>query len=243
MNDTYRRQGHATLDLATRVAKGRKIERLLHPAPPVGGRLLEVGTGAGGIAHYFATVSAYAFDVDAVDVDDRRQVCDGYRFTSVDSTALPFDEDTFDVVVSNHVIEHVGDRKAQLHHLREIARVLTPSGVAYLAVPNRWMLVEPHFRVPFLSWWPVALRSHWLRLWGRGRVYDCEPLELHELRDLVAQSGLRHDVVSVQAFRAWMDIESPRGWLARGIARIPDHWLERLRAAIPTHVCLLRKTD
>jgi len=243
MIETHRREGHATLDLGTREAKGRKIERLLRPTPPHGGRLLEVGTGAGGIAYYFARVSPYAFRVDAVDVEDRRQVTEGYRFTPVDSTALPFDANTFDVVVSNHVIEHVGDREAQLDHLREIGRVLRDSGVAYLAVPNRWMLVEPHFRVPFLSWWPSSLRSPWLRLWGKGRVYDCEPLQLRELQALVAQAGLDGEVVSVQAFRAWMDIESPRGIIARTIARIPDRWLERIRGAIPTHVCLLSVRD
>ncbi|MDF4023921.1 methyltransferase domain-containing protein [Luteibacter sp. PPL201] len=241
MTSNPRRQGHATLDLSSRAAKGLKIERLLEPSPPRGGRLLEVGTGAGGIAHYFATRSSYAFEVDAVDVDDRRQVRDGYRFTPVHSTALPFDADTFDVVISNHVIEHVGLQDDQLHHLQEIRRVLKPGGIAYLAVPNRWMPVEPHFRVPLLSWWPRALRSPWLRLWRRGRVYDCEPLTLTALLDLIARANLHGDVASVKAFRAWVAIESPGGILIRALARLPDRWLEHLRALIPTHVCVLHK--
>jgi len=78
-------------------------------------------------------------------------------------------------------------------------------------------------------------------LWGKGTVYDCEPLELNELKALVTESGLRGEIVSVKAFRAWMDIESPSGWLARGVARVPDRWLEYLKGAIPTHVCLLHK--
>lgn len=241
MSLVHRRQGHATLDLGTREAKGRKIEHLLQPSPPKGGRLLEIGTGAGGIAHYFARVSPYAFEVDAVDVEDRRQVTDGYRFTPVDSTTLPFDSDTFDVVVSNHVIEHVGDSDAQWHHLLEIGRVLRAAGVAYLAVPNRWMLIEPHYRVPFLSWWPSPLRSPWLRLWRKGRVYDCEPLRLPELQALATRAGLECEIVSVKAFRAWMSIETPRGMFARCVARVPDRWLECVRGAIPTHVCLLRR--
>ena len=55
---------------------------------------------------------------------------------------LPFDDARFDVVISNHVIEHVGDEAAQHAHLREIRRVMKADGSAYLAVPNRWMLTE-----------------------------------------------------------------------------------------------------
>src|SRR5512142_2563718 len=184
MSISVRRNGHATLDLGTREAKGRKIERVLDLPASHGRRLLEVGTGAGGIAHYFAARSESPFDVDAVDVTDQRQVVDGYRFTRVETTALPFESRSFDVVISNHVIEHVGDRGAQLHHLHEIRRVLRPEGRVYLAVPNRWMLVEPHYRVPLLSWLPRAWRTPYLRMTGRGHIYDCEPLRRFEVEDL-----------------------------------------------------------
>jgi cyclopropane fatty-acyl-phospholipid synthase-like methyltransferase len=68
------RRGHATLDLGTRQAKGKKIARPLDISSTYGQRLLEVGTGAGGIAHYFATRYSPPFDVDAVDVTDNRQI-------------------------------------------------------------------------------------------------------------------------------------------------------------------------
>src|SRR3546814_5478078 len=72
---------------------------------------------------------------------------EGYAFQVVDGTTLPYSNDTFDIVVSNHVIEHVGNADAQRHHLDEIRRVLAPDGVVYFAAPNRWRLVEPHFRL------------------------------------------------------------------------------------------------
>ena len=37
-----------------------------------------------------------------------------------------------------------------MKHLREIRRVLRRDGLAYLAVPNRWALVEPHYRLALL---------------------------------------------------------------------------------------------
>jgi ubiquinone/menaquinone biosynthesis C-methylase UbiE len=113
--------------------------------------LLEIGTGSGGIAHYFATHKSIRCDVAAVDVVDQRLLRDKFKFVLIEDTALPFANGSFDVVISNHVIEHVGNRDAQYHHLSEIHRVLKMDGVGYLAVPNRWMLVEPHYKLIFLK--------------------------------------------------------------------------------------------
>ncbi|WP_457383337.1 class I SAM-dependent methyltransferase [Rhodanobacter sp. TND4EL1] len=146
------RKPHISKDLHSRNLKGLKIERLLNLAgrtQPM--RLLEVGTGSGGIAHYFGTHPKLHCEVDAVDVYDNRQVTDGYRYHQVHDTQLPFADQSFDVVLTNHVIEHVGDESAQLAHLAELHRVLRPDGVGYLAVPNRWMLIEPHYKLAFLS--------------------------------------------------------------------------------------------
>src|SRR5690348_18512270 len=114
------RQPHAVPDLPSRRLKGLKIERLLGLAEsPKPIRLLEVGAGSGGIAHYFGTHPELQCEVDAVDVHDNRLVADGYRFQLVSDTRLPFRDQSFDVVLTNHVIEHVGDATAQLAHLKE----------------------------------------------------------------------------------------------------------------------------
>lgn len=236
------RQGHATLDLRSREAKGQKIARVLDmPALP-GRRLLEVGTGAGGIAHYFAVRHMPPFMVDAVDVRDCRQVSDGYRFHKVDGTSLPFDNDTFDVVVTNHVIEHVGDRAAQLHHLREIRRVMRPEGKVYLAVPNRWMIVEPHYRIAFLSWLPSRWRTAYLRARGRGEVYDCEPLRRFEVESLAREAGFFARNTSIDALRALVSIETDASLAARAVAKLPDAILRPLDRIIPTHVYILERS-
>ena len=54
-------------------------------------------------------------------------------------------------MVLNHIYEHVVDPDAVL---REIRRVLAPDGVVYLGLANRLGVVEPHYRLPFLSWLP-----------------------------------------------------------------------------------------
>ena len=238
------RQPHAVLDLPSRWHKGLKIERLLdlqRLSRPV--RLLEIGTGSGGIAHYFATHPTLRCEVTAVDVVDQRLIRDGYDFYLVHDTVLPFADGVFDVVLSNHVIEHVGARAAQLAHLRELRRVMAPGAVGYLAVPNRWMLVEPHYRLAFLSWLPRPLRTPYLRLMRRGERYDVEPLTLSRLDVLLAEAGFAWRHLEVEALRATLDIEGAHGPGARLAGWLPDRVLALARRAIPTLICRIGSQD
>jgi SAM-dependent methyltransferase len=50
----------------------------------------------------------------------------------MDIHQIPFEGNTFDVVLCNHVLEHVRD---DIHAMREIHRVLKPGGFAILQIP------------------------------------------------------------------------------------------------------------
>jgi len=81
-----KRQPHAVLDLPSRSWKAEKIARLLDLAnlrQPM--RLLEIGTGSGGIAHWFAHHPQLRCDVVAVDVCDNRKLHEGYAFQQASS--------------------------------------------------------------------------------------------------------------------------------------------------------------
>lgn len=238
------RQAHAYCDLASRELKARKIEKLLGLRTLDGRvlRVLEVGTGAGGIAHYFATKSAIACEVVAVDVHDNRAVQDGYEYVQVQGTKLPFDAAAFDVVISNHVIEHVGDAQEQQQHLAELYRVLKPDGVGYVAVPNRWMLVEPHYRLAFLSWLPEAWRSPYLRWSGRGKYYDCRPLTHAQSRRLLGNAGFRAEQQCGQALRLAYELERPDARVYRWLlGRLPDFVYLLFGPLFPTLIYLVAK--
>lgn len=233
------RKAHATIDMASRQLKARKIELLLNLdslAAPF--RLLEIGTGSGGIAHYFATHPELRCSVTAVDVRDNRQIRDGYEYISVQNTELPFGDAQFDVVISNHVIEHVGEYDAQLKHLQEIARVLRVDGIAYLAVPNRWMLIEPHYALPFLSWLPKRLANRYLALFDRGNEYDCNPLQQRELHALLNKAGLNYQHREMEALNAIHMLE-PGNRSARWAAMLPHWMLSMLGPILPTFICTL----
>ncbi|MGB9429893.1 MAG: methyltransferase domain-containing protein [Gammaproteobacteria bacterium] len=234
---------HAALDLGGRKPKAEKIHRLL-PLPTgreTAPRLLEAGTGSGAIAQYFSELTSPRFDVWAVDVEDQRVSSGGYQFHLYDGRHLPFGDEFFDVVISNHVIEHVGDRAQQACHLAELCRVLAPGGYIYLATPSRWQIVEPHFSLPFLSWIPRGWRDLYVRLAGRGEKYDCDLLRPVELRRLLQSSGLPHKNLNARAFRELVALERPQGVLARVASLLPSRWLERLRNLSPTLIYLIHK--
>ncbi len=240
MSVTQSRQAHAVLDMPSRRLKALKIERLLgldQSTAPI--CMLEVGCGSGGISHYFGTHPSARFEVHAVDVTDSRLVFDAYDFQVVPDTELPYPDSHFDVVLSNHVIEHVGDEAAQLRHLCELRRVLKPGGVGYLAVPNRWMLVEPHYRLAFLSWLPEAWRSGYLRLFRNATHYDCRPLEMGDLETMFSASDFIYKNVCVEAIRETADIESSIGIQMRIASCLPDSILKLLNPINPTLIYIL----
>jgi SAM-dependent methyltransferase len=217
-----------------------KIQRLLTLPPSADTRrFLEIGTGSGVMAGHFG--SDLMLDVVSVDVVDERVVEDGYEFRLVDDVILPFDDASFDVVVSNHVIEHVGASDNQLTHLREINRVMSHSGVGYLAVPNRWALIEPHFGLPFLSWLPESWRSGYVRASRKGNDYDVRPLGYRELNRMLGEAGLGFEHLEVEAVRLMGESERA-GFLSTTARHIPNSLLAPLEPVSPTLVCKLFHT-
>jgi ubiquinone/menaquinone biosynthesis C-methylase UbiE len=230
---------HAVLDCESRTKKGRKIVVALQSKTDLTGRrVLEVGTGSGIIAHYISGIVGSGGKVTAVDVADQRQITGGYDFELVEDCRLPFPDASFDVVVSNHVFEHVGNLEQQADHLREIRRVLRDDGFVYFAVPNRWTVVEPHFRLAFLSWLPPRVRSAYLRLSGRGAFYDCNPPSHRRLVGMFQQARLRHEQFTFKAMRIMAAVEAPSPSVRRLL--VAPVLLQRvLYPVIPTMVFIL----
>lgn len=125
-------------------------------------------------------------------------------WVAADGRRLPFADQSFDLVFSNSVIEHVGDADSQRQFAREVARV----GRRYwIQTPNRWFPVEQHLLTPLIHWLPRS----WQRavvprfnLWSilvpvtpdRRRFYvehylaDVKLLDAGELRALFPNAGI-----------------------------------------------------
>jgi glycosyltransferase involved in cell wall biosynthesis/SAM-dependent methyltransferase len=234
------RQPHAVLDMPSRVAKASKLERLIGArAELAGAEVLDIGAGSGVIAASLAERVGPKGRVVAVDLHDQRVVSEGYEFVPVTDTTLPFDSESFDLVVSNHVLDHVGGRREKTHHLEEIRRVLRPGAACYLAVANRWVLVEPHFRLPFLSWLPARLRTPYVRAARRGEAYDCDLPARGEVLDLVRRAGFDYEELELEALTGLAELEGAA--LPRAVSRVPPRALRAVLPIFPTVVLFLRK--
>lgn len=187
-----RHSSHAIKDEESRRLKAKQILTVITEAGlPSSARILDVGTGSGHIARFLMESTAHPESVSSIDVADERET-DGFDFTLVTDTTIPFDSETFDVVISNHVIEHVPGKREQVSHLAEIARVLKPGGLLYIATPNKWFPWESHFQLPLLSYFPQPVASLLLRILRKASFYDCVPLSPRELKRLLQDSGFSH---------------------------------------------------
>jgi ubiquinone/menaquinone biosynthesis C-methylase UbiE len=85
-----------------------------------------------------------------------------------DGSGLPFEDKSIDVVVLNHIYEHVVDADKVLS---EIRRVLRDDGVAYFGFGNKYGVMEPHYKLPFLSWLPKRAADRYVSAFGRADDY------------------------------------------------------------------------
>jgi SAM-dependent methyltransferase len=74
-------------------------------------------------------------------------------FRLYDGLNIPFEENSFDTVILNDVLEHI--RYDLMNNLIiGIKKVLKPNGIIYISVTNKFDLIEPHTRIPFITWFP-----------------------------------------------------------------------------------------
>ncbi len=234
-------------DLRRGIRKGRKIRRVLEealaPAPWPGRRGLDVGCGPGTITAYLAryTGSFIGVDIDAAAITAARAQWRAANLTFVHSAAphLPFPDASFDVVVVNHVYEHVREPEVLF---AEVRRVLAPGGVVYLAAAGKYQIVEPHYGLPFLSWLPRRLANLYLKSAGRRESYDVKLLSYRRLMRFLKAFKIREYTAAV--------IKNPDRYAAGDVAargRVMRAWgaavIERLPALSPTRIMLLSRRD
>ena len=232
------RQAHVVSDRESRLRKSRHISAVLQSVRPLeGASVLDDGCGSGYTAEVLGGLVGPAGEVVAIDPTDQRVTHDAHRFVAASGTELPFDDARFDAVVSNHVIEHVGDLAQQRRYAQEARRVLRDDGVLYLAVPNKFRLVEAHYSLPFLSWLPQRWADRYVRLTRRGTWYDVTPLRTPQLHRLLHDAGFSVDDRTLTTVRDRVARLPVVGSAAR---RLPDWCYRPLLVVVPTIIVVAR---
>lgn len=101
-------------------------------------RILDAGCGAGPALRYLKQRGYFPFGTDLIEyplTQARRLIPDARLAQCNSDAALPFAENSFDVILMSEVIEHVA---APEFTLRECRRVLRDGGAVAVTTPNLW---------------------------------------------------------------------------------------------------------
>jgi SAM-dependent methyltransferase len=121
------------------------LQRALDSAAVPSPRILDYGCG--NLAPLVALGTARGIDIYGVDLPCHQQT---ERFRLLDSEGrIPFDDHTFDIVVSNQVFEHIPQPRPAL---AEVARVLKPGGTFIALFPDDAVWFEGHLGLYFVHW-------------------------------------------------------------------------------------------
>jgi SAM-dependent methyltransferase len=179
-------------------------------------RVVDLGAGTGIMTRALEDLSGrpiVGFEIDRSFMEETE------RMAVADLEALPVADGAIDFGIANHVYEHVASLD---RFFAELARALAPGGRVYLTAGNRFAPVEPHYRIPTLSWWPRPVAERLLRWSGRGERYDDIRFTTHAK---LVRAAARHDLeledVTDAALATQIDrYESAPGRLAGRAARL-----------------------
>ena len=164
----------------------RKIEDQISGNPD--SRILDYGCGRGEIIQWGREKGIEVFGADTFErgieqrvLPENRELLDVY-IRQIKKGCTGFEDDYFDLVVSNQVFEHVKDMDAVL---KEIRRVLKPGGKLVALFPSKEVIREGHIGIPFSHWFPKGSRTRFyytffLRSLGFGSGKSVEGLPAGE---------------------------------------------------------------
>jgi ubiquinone/menaquinone biosynthesis C-methylase UbiE len=146
---------------------------------------LDVGSGYGAITHSLSRSAGEVYSVEAVPERIeftqerlRQEAIPNVRLIQASATALPLVENSFDLVVTNGVLEWIGEwdlegdpRSAQVRFLDTLFRLLKKDGVLIIGIENRFGYgsltgENDHSGVPYTSLVPRRVASFMLRQSG-----------------------------------------------------------------------------
>lgn len=206
------------------------VERIARDRPT---RVLDWGCGWGQVTMLLASagLDVQSFDYRGIDAPNTLVPLERYPtlrvYSSSDPVALPYDEGSFDAVLSCGVLEHVSDPDGSLE---EIKRVLRPGGKLYcFKLPNRYSYLERIAKTAGLYYHGQSPFDRLYTAQSARELLERHHYELLELR--------RANMLPLSLTAGWARRAAQPIWKAnQAIARIP------VLNAVATNVELIART-
>jgi SAM-dependent methyltransferase len=241
--EAYSQREPSLFDINRRTIKARKIFSVIkdfsvkEPSLCVG---LDIGCSAGINTNFLGSELKDAIGIE-IDEDALKY---GYsckkpnvHFLIGDAIHLPFDDEIFDIVICNHVYEHVPDAKILMD---EIFRILKPGGFCYFGAANRFIIIEPHYRLPFLSWFPKTVANFYLLFLGKKSPYYENLRSYYGIKKLISRFSVTDYTLRIIRNPEQFNAEDVIGKKSL-IRYLPESLLYLLIPIIPIYIFVLSK--
>lgn len=137
---------------------------------PKNKRILDVGCSYGSLLYNMNNAGykkVYGIDINKkfINHGQKKYKIIAENLVHYDGRRIPFPDNSFDVIVSFDVLEHIPNLDSFLK--KEIWRVLKPGGLFIFQTPNKyiniiWVYIDNKFN-PFTTWWRehCSLQTYW----------------------------------------------------------------------------------
>jgi len=204
---------------------------------------IDIGCSGGlfvyALAPYYKQVFGLDIDTSALKYAKDTRSKKNVQYLQADSQKLPFPDQSVDLILCNHVYEHVPDATVLFS---EIYRVMKSDGICYLGAASRLTPIEPHYHLAFLSWLPKPLAHLYMRMARKGDYYYENLRTFWGIKALIKRFEVDDFTLAI--------IQDPDKYKARDL--IPKNsFLDRLPVfvwkifywVLPSYIFILRKID
>ena len=178
----------SVFDSNDRINKAKKtisvlVDYLSHTSDLI---LLDIGSSTGIMTNEYAT---YFREVVGIDIDSKavKYANDNFKKKNISFINLPIEETdfkpaSFDVITCSHIYEHVPSDHVLMEN---IYKLLKPGGICYFAAGNKYKIIETHYNLPFLSYFPKKIANFYIRIFTNHKEYYENLKSLGQLKKLV----------------------------------------------------------
>lgn len=114
-----------------------------------------------------------------------------------DGREIPLKNNSFDIVISNATIEHVGNKRNQTKFIKEAVRL--SKKLVFISTPNRYFPIDFHTLIPLIHWFPKKIHRLILKKIGLdffSKESNLNLLSDNELRDICENLKIKNYTIN-----------------------------------------------